>query len=86
MRIYHYEKFEGIDSLTSAEMPTPKPGAREILVRVQAVSLNYKDLFIAKGVPPRLQPGALIPLSDAAGEVVEVGSGVERVSAGDRVV
>jgi NADPH:quinone reductase-like Zn-dependent oxidoreductase len=86
MRVYHYEKFAGIDSLTSARVSLPKPGPNQVLVRVHAVSVNYKDLFVAKGIPARVQAGPLIPLSDAAGEVTEVGSGVERVSTGDRVV
>ena len=57
-----------------------------MLVRVRAASLNYRDLMIAEGryggggTPPDL-----IPLSDGAGEVVEVGEGVTRVKAGDRV-
>jgi len=86
MRVYQYEKQAGIDSLQPAEVPTPRPGAGQVLVRVHAVSLNYKDLYIAKGMPPRGQVEPLIPLSDAAGDVIETGSGVERVSVGDRVV
>ena len=86
MRIYQYEKFEGIESLTPAWRSTPKPGPAQVLVRIHAVSLNYKDLFVAKGIPPRTQSGPLIPLSDGAGQVIEAGTGVTRVKAGDRVV
>jgi NADPH:quinone reductase-like Zn-dependent oxidoreductase len=85
MRSYQYEQFEGIDSLTAAWLPIPKPGPGQVLVRIHAVSLNYKDLFIARGIPSRADSGPLIPLSDGAGEVVEAGSGVTRVKAGDRV-
>ena len=45
MRIYQYEKFKGIESLTPAWRPTPKPGPGQVLVRIHAVSLNYKDLL-----------------------------------------
>ena len=86
MRIYQYEKFEGIDSLAAAEVPMPRPEPGQVLVRVRAVSLNYKDLFIAKGITPRKGSGPLVPLSDAAGDVVKVGSEVDRVAVGDRVV
>jgi NADPH:quinone reductase-like Zn-dependent oxidoreductase len=83
MRVYQYGAAPGIDSLHQAERPTPAPAAGQVLLRVRAVSLNYKDLFMARGIPPRTQP--LIPISDGAGEVVETGPGVTRVKAGDRV-
>lgn len=72
-----------LDSLIPSEEPSPIPGAHEVLVRVRAVSLNYKDLnFLKPGAPP---PGGLVPLSDAAGEIVSVGPGVTRLKLGDRV-
>src|SRR5262249_13116573 len=55
------------------------------LVRVKAVSLNYRDLLMAKGLYNPKQPLPLVPCSDAAGEVVKVGAGVTRVATGDRV-
>lgn len=75
----------GLDGLLQADLPTPSPGPGEVLVRVHAVSLNYRDLLIVKGLyNPRI-PLPLIPCSDAAGEVVETGAGVTRWKAGDRV-
>jgi NADPH:quinone reductase-like Zn-dependent oxidoreductase len=47
MKIWQYEKPAGIDSLRPAVAADPKPG--QVLIRIHAVSLNYKDLFVAKG-------------------------------------
>jgi NADPH:quinone reductase-like Zn-dependent oxidoreductase len=77
---------KGIDSLTLAERPDPTPGPRQVLVRVRATSLNYRDLITVEGSSARAAPKPdLVPLSDGAGEVVAVGSGVTRIKAGDRV-
>jgi NADPH:quinone reductase-like Zn-dependent oxidoreductase len=75
----------GIDSLEFAERPTPQPGAGEVLVRVHAISLNYRDLLMVKGLyNPKLKLPR-IPCSDGAGEVAAVGDGVTRWKTGDRV-
>src|SRR5947199_2982840 len=75
----------GIDSLTISERPEPRPGPGQVLLKMRAWSLNYRDLMVVKGVyNPRLKL-PLIPLSDGVGEVVEVGSGTARVKVGDRV-
>ena len=67
------------------ELPSPTPGPGEVLIRVRAVSLNYRDLLISKGLyNPRLRL-PLIPLSDGAGEVAVTGAGVTRFKPGDRV-
>lgn len=77
---------KGIDSLTMSERPDPAPGPRQVLVRVRATSLNYRDLLTIEGKSARAAPKPdLIPLSDGAGEVVAVGAGVTRVRPGDRV-
>jgi len=75
----------GIDGLKVAERPMPKPGHGEVLVRVRATSLNYRDLATAKGMAPRGIKLPRIPLSDGAGDVAEIGPGVTRVKPGDRV-
>jgi NADPH:quinone reductase-like Zn-dependent oxidoreductase len=76
----------GIESVMPADRPDPaKPGHRQVLVRVRACSLNFRDLGIVRG-SYRMPVGEnIIPLSDGAGEVVEVGAAVTRVKAGDRV-
>ncbi len=82
---YQLKEAAGIDSLSIAERPIPKPGAGEVLIRVRAVSLNYRDLLIAQGRYGRPAKSDLVPCSDGAGEVVEIGAGATRVKAGDRV-
>jgi NADPH:quinone reductase-like Zn-dependent oxidoreductase len=75
----------GIDSLDFAERNTPQPGPGEVLVKIHAVSLNYRDLLMVKGLyNPKLKLPR-IPCSDGAGEVVALGEGVSAWKAGDRV-
>src|SRR5688500_4764804 len=73
----------GIDALTRAERPTPEPGPGQVLVRMRAVALNYRDLLIVNRVWKA--PGPRLPVSDGVGEVVAAGTGVTRVAVGDRV-
>jgi len=85
MRAFQLPQATGIDALVEVDLPTPKPAYRQVLVKVVACSLNFRDLAIVIG---RYPPGAkanVVPLSDGAGEVVEVGPGVTKVKAGDRV-
>ncbi|QSQ18927.1 NAD(P)-dependent alcohol dehydrogenase [Pyxidicoccus parkwayensis] len=85
MRAIELQKAGSIDGWVHVERPEPKPGPGQALVRIRAVSLNYRDLFIATGRYPGSRPPNLIPASDGAGEVVAVGAGVTRVKPGDRV-
>lgn len=78
----------GPDNLAFAESPMPRPGVGEILVRVGAVSLNYRDTLLVTsgfGLPQDLAE-PLVPGSDAAGTVVAIGDGVSRFQPGDRVI
>ncbi|RYZ36532.1 MAG: NAD(P)-dependent alcohol dehydrogenase [Myxococcaceae bacterium] len=84
MKAYELQHTTGIDGWVPVEKPQPQPGPGQALVRIHAVSLNYRDLIIAKGTYPGTKP-PIIPVSDGAGEVVAVGPGVTRVKAGDRV-
>jgi NADPH:quinone reductase-like Zn-dependent oxidoreductase len=85
VKLYEIRETNGIDSLVRIERDVPKPAGGEVLVRIHAVSLNYRDLLIVKGNYARGLKLPLIPLSDGAGEVVDVGAGVTRVKRGDRV-
>jgi NADPH:quinone reductase-like Zn-dependent oxidoreductase len=86
MRAYQLPKGgAGIDALTKVERPQPKPGHRQVLVKVAACSLNFRDLGIVRGTYRVPVPDNIVPLSDGAGEVVEVGSDVRRVKVGDKV-
>src|SRR5271170_3975535 len=86
MRAYQLPKGgAGIDALAVVDRPIPKPLYRQVLVKVAACSLNYRDLGIVRGTYRMPVRDNIIPLSDGAGEVVEVGPGVTRVKVGDRV-
>jgi NADPH:quinone reductase-like Zn-dependent oxidoreductase len=85
MRAYILPKRTSIDDLTLTDRPMPKPGRRQVLVRVKACSLNFRDLAILLGTYRAPVRENVIPLSDGAGEVVELGAGVTRLKIGDRV-
>ena len=68
------------------EIPEPEVGAGEVLIKVRATSLNYRDILIAKNKYGSPNSPNLIPLSDGAGEIIAVGAGVSRWKTGDRVV
>jgi NADPH:quinone reductase-like Zn-dependent oxidoreductase len=85
MRVFQIQDDWGIDHLRLAERPDPKPGPGQVLLRMRAASLNYRDLFVVdRGYGSFTGTLPLVPLSDGVGEVVEVGAGVTRVSVGDR--
>ena len=75
-----------VEDLRAAERPEPKPGPYDVLVRIRAAALNYRDHAIITGTYSYKLERPTIPLSDGAGEVVSVGSAVTRFKAGDRVI
>jgi NADPH:quinone reductase-like Zn-dependent oxidoreductase len=87
MKVYEVEKgATGLDGLRAAERAEPKPGWHQVVIRVRATSLNYRDQMVVTGNyfgGPVTRN--LIPLSDGAGEVTAVGEGVTRFKTGDRV-
>jgi NADPH:quinone reductase-like Zn-dependent oxidoreductase len=74
-----------LDGLVVGDEPTPTVGPRDVLVRVRASSLNFRDGLVIKGLYPGPLKQQGVPLSDGAGEVVAVGERVQRVKIGDRV-
>jgi NADPH:quinone reductase-like Zn-dependent oxidoreductase len=85
MRSFHATCGSGIEGLTLREHPDPVPGRREVLVRVRANSLNFRELSVLRGTYPLPVKPDVIMCADGAGEVVAVGEGVRRVKVGDRV-
>jgi NADPH:quinone reductase-like Zn-dependent oxidoreductase len=86
MKAFQFHEFGGPDALRCEDVPNPTPGPGEVLIRVAAVSLNYRDLMMCKGAyNPKLKL-PIIPVSDGAGEVVATGAGVTRFKPGDKVV
>lgn len=81
IRIWQPASLDSLHIATS-EAPSPEPG--EIRVRIRAASLNFRDILVATGFFPVAD--GLVPLSDGAGEVVEVGEGVTEFKPGDPVV
>ena len=72
-------------ALRLVDAPVRQPGEHEVLVRVHAVSLNRRDVYVMRGQYPGPMKPNLVPLSDGAGEVVATGAGVKRFRKGDRV-
>src|SRR5437762_5884439 len=81
MRVWQISSF-GVDFLEFAERPDPEPGPGQVLVKIHAISFNYRDLMMVKGLyNPKLKLPR-IPCSDGAGEVVTLGAGVTAWRAG----
>jgi NADPH:quinone reductase-like Zn-dependent oxidoreductase len=76
----------GLDHLKLVERPIPQPRHGEVIIRIAAVSLNYRDMDMVLGTYPFSFPLPLVPTSDGVGEVVAVGEGVTRAKIGDRVL
>ncbi|WP_437604130.1 zinc-dependent alcohol dehydrogenase family protein [Sorangium sp. So ce590] len=85
MKAFALQGSFGLDALRPMDLPDPKPGPGQIVLRMKAASLNFRDLLMAKGLYNPKLPLPLVPLSDGVGEVIGVGEGVTRVKVGDRV-
>lgn len=85
MKAYEIQQF-GIENLSLVERETPQPTETEVLVKIHATSLNYRDLMMVQGTyNPKLKL-PLVPFSDGAGEIVAVGDAVRKWQPGDRVM
>jgi NADPH:quinone reductase-like Zn-dependent oxidoreductase len=85
MRTYQIATYGSVDGLKLVDRPDPVPGDHEVVVRLRAASLNYRDLVVVKGEYDRNPQLDRVPLSDGAGEVVAAGSAVRRLKVGDKV-
>ncbi len=84
MKAWRISSF-GVNQLELATLPDPQPLRGQVVVKVHAVSLNYRDLMVVEGRYNPKMHLPRIPCSDGAGEVAAVGEGVTRVKPGDRV-
>src|SRR5258708_20526724 len=84
MKAFEIRSTFGLDALSLIERPDPIPGPGQVLVRVKAASINFRDLLTVQGLYNPKQPLPLVPLSDGIGEVVGIGDGVTRVKVGAR--
>ena len=84
MKAYRVAQF-GFEHMELVDLAMPRPGPGQVLVRVEAVSLNYRDLLVVRGMYNPKMRLPRIPCSDGAGEIVEAGAGVAGFKAGDRV-
>ena len=85
MKVFEIQDGFGLDHLLPAERDKPTPGPGQVLLRMKAVSLNYRDFLMVAGRYNPRQPLPLIPCSDGVGVVEELGEGVESLAVGDRV-
>ncbi|MFM7151831.1 MAG: zinc-dependent alcohol dehydrogenase family protein, partial [Gemmataceae bacterium] len=85
MKAYEIRSGFVIDGLALADRPQPAAGPGEVLLKIKACSLNYRDLMVVKGIYNPRMSLPRIPCSDGAGEVLAVGAGVSRVKVGQRV-
>ena len=85
MKVIELQNNFGLENLAMNERSMPEPGYGQVLVKMQAAALNYRDLLMVRGHYNPRQSLPLIPASDGAGEVVGVGDGVVEIKVGDRV-
>ena len=86
MKSYRIDELGSLDGLRPHEDDVPRIGRGQVLVRVRASSLNFRDLMIVRGLYPFGPVTGRIAGSDGAGEIEAVGEGVTRFKVGDRVI
>jgi NADPH:quinone reductase-like Zn-dependent oxidoreductase len=86
MNAWKLKAGSGVAALARTDAAVREPGPHEVVVKIHAASLNYRDLMYARGDYLGLGDATLVPVADGAGEVVEVGSAVTRFKRGDRVI
>ncbi len=84
MKVYITKEGQDLNQLSIVEKTIPRPDSNQVLIKWKATSLNYHDLLVANGSIPTM--AGRIPMSDGAGEIVEIGSDVNYWNVGDRVM
>jgi NADPH:quinone reductase-like Zn-dependent oxidoreductase len=85
MKTYRLEQPGSIDGFVIREEAMPEPGPGQVLVRIRATAFNFRDTYVYKGWIPGAKAD-VVPLTDAAGEIAEIGRDVRRFKVGDRVM
>ena len=86
MKVFQLQDDWSVDNLNIAERPKPEPGSEQVLLKMKAASLNYRDLVVLqKGYGHLTGTLPLIPVSDGVGIIEKVGKSVKRFKPGDRV-
>ncbi|MGL5941537.1 MAG: zinc-dependent alcohol dehydrogenase family protein [Waterburya sp.] len=85
MKAYQLQTYNSLDALQLIDLPEPTVGANDVLVRIRANSMNYRELIILRGGYDRNKKLPVIPASDGVGEVVDIGENVTTWQKGDRV-
>ena len=86
MHAYQVTSYDGLSSIHPVDLPEPVPGPRQVLVKIKAAALNFRDLMVANGTYPLDKSRPVIPLSDGVGQVLHVGCDVTGFKIGDRVM
>src|ERR1700730_17520285 len=84
MKAYHIDRFGGVGGIVRRSSEDPRPGPKEVLMRVRASSLNYSDLIVLTGGGRGPTKIGVVPLSDGAGEVAAVGEAVSTAERGSQ--
>lgn len=85
MKAYQLQAHNSLDALKLIDLPEPSVGENDVLVRIRANSMNYRELLILRGGYVRNRKIPVIPASDGVGEVVAVGGAATAFQPGDRV-
>jgi NADPH:quinone reductase-like Zn-dependent oxidoreductase len=85
MKAYQLQAYNSLDALQLIDLPEPSVGGNDILVKIRANSINYRELIILRGGYDRNKKLPVIPASDGSGEVVDIGDNVTAFAIGDRV-
>jgi len=86
MKVMELRDAWGVEHIKPGTRPEPKPGPGEVLIKMAAASVNFRDFVMTRrGYGSHSRELPIIPISDGAGTVVEIGAGVTRVRPGDLV-